>query len=70
MVGWVHMTSVQKMQAVYVQAHKDLYGVKPKQIPEGRWNSLTWLDMATDKLIDKIIAGNHVATADAEGVDI
>lgn len=60
MIGWVHMSPLQKMQRIYVQTYKDLYdGSLPCQISVESWESLTWLDSATDKLIDKIMKGDN-----------
>ncbi len=56
MTGWVHMTDLQKWQALYIQAYKDAWECKPPRLPPSRWESEAWLEQAVEDLIDAIMA--------------
>lgn len=43
MVGFVYMTRLQKLQALYVDAYVGLKHAEPPRLPASKWGSESWL---------------------------
>lgn len=43
MVGFVYMTRLQKLQALYVDAYIGLNHAEPPRLPANKWESESWL---------------------------
>ena len=53
MQNWNDYTPLERMQAIYIATYRHVMGGDPPPVPEIRWNSLYWLSVATEKLIDE-----------------
>jgi len=53
MQNWNDYTPLERMQAIYIATYKRVRGGDHPIVPEGRWTSINWLSVATEKLIDE-----------------
>lgn len=53
MQNWQNKSELELMQAIFSETHKMVRGCEPPPLPIGRWTSLKWLSVATEKLLDE-----------------
>ena len=53
MQNWQSKSELEKMQAIYTATYRHVMGGDHPPVPEIRWNSLYWLSVATEKLLDE-----------------
>ena len=55
MAQWIFLTELQRAQATYLYAYRQLHSYDPSKIPSERWKDIAWLDAETEKLVDELI---------------
>lgn len=50
MVGFLYMTRLQKLQALYVDAYVGLHHAEPPKLPASKWESESWLNCEVNHL--------------------
>jgi CRISPR/Cas system-associated endonuclease Cas3-HD len=53
MQNWQSKSELELMRAIYCETYKMVRNSEPPPLPIERWESLNWLSVATEKLLDE-----------------
>lgn len=53
MQNWQSKSELELMRAIYCETYKMVRNSEPPPLPIERWESLSWLSVATEKLLDE-----------------